>query len=307
MSFHPSIASTRRTLALSSLFIVAVGCGESAQHRRVDSIADAKAMETQSLATTLAEQKDSLVTVVLDAEKFLGQIDSSISRVKGLPKRERGKSAEGVLQQQLEARKDMLFKVDALVKRAQATASQLAAAKRRESGLKDDNAALRDSLDRHGKIIAELGATIQRQVAQITELQGTVQELSLANQKLGEELKVSLAENARVYYVIGREDDLVKKGIIVREGGMNLLMAHPGRTVHPSRTLDSALFQQIDAREVSKIVVPDPAKRYTIVSRHSLDDADVSDRKDASFKGDLRIPDAKKFWATSRYLILVQG
>ena len=53
--------------------------------------------------------------VVLDADAFITQVDSQMSRVKNLPRRERKQQAEGVLQDQLEARQDMLFKVNALV------------------------------------------------------------------------------------------------------------------------------------------------------------------------------------------------
>lgn len=293
--------------ALLACTLLLAACGESAEHRRTDSLTAANAAEQARLAATLAEQKDSLMTVVLEADRFFGEIDSSIARVKGLPDRRRDRQAEGVLQEQLEARKDMLFKVDALVKRAQSTAAQLAEAKRREAGLRKDNAALRDSLTKEQRLVAQLGETIQRQLAQIGQLETTVAELTDANAKLGEELRVSLASNARVYYIVGREDDLVKKGVIVREGGMNLLVAHPGRTTQPARRLDPALFTAIDAREVSRIPMPDSTKRYRIVSRHSLDDAEVRERKNTSFKGDLRITDANRFWAASRYLIVVQG
>lgn len=297
-----------RALLAATFVLSAAACGETAEHRRADSVAAVKATEQQTLATQLSAQKDSLMSVVLDADRFLGQIDSSISRVKGLPARDRGKlETEGVLQDQLEARKDLLFKVNALVKRAQSTASQLAAAKRREAGLKADNATLRDSLDKDARLIAEMGQTIERQLGEITQLQTTVSQLTEANTKLGEELRVTQSAVARAYYVIGTEDQLVKKGIIVREGGMNLLVARPGRTVHAARQLDPALFTEIDAREISRITVPDSTKRYRIVSRHSLDAAEVRDRKNTSFKGDLHITDAPRFWAASKFLIVVEG
>lgn len=305
---HPAALRAHRVVIAASLIFGAAACGESAAHRQADSVAAAESVQQHVLATRLSAQKDSLMTVVLDADQFIGQVDSSISRVKGLPARKRGPSQpEGVLQEQLEARRDMLFKVDALVKRAQVTASQLADSKRRETVLRRDNATLRDSLGKDERLIAQLGETIGRQLSQITELQASVGQLTAANTQLGEELRVSLASSARVYYVIGSEDELVKKGIIVREGGMNLLVMRPGRTVHPARRLDHAQFTAIDAREVSRISVPDSTRRYRVVSRHSLDDAEVANRKDATFQGDLRITDANRFWAASRYLIVIES
>lgn len=304
---HRTAWQASRAVLAATILIAASACRESAEHREADSLAAVQSDEQLALAGRLSAQKDSLMSVVLEADAFIGQIDSSISRVKNLPRRTRGKrQSEGVLQDQLEARKDMLFRVDALVKRAQATAAQLAESKRRESTLRKDNATLRDSLGKDEVLIAQLGETIQRQLKEISELQTSVGQLTDANAKLGEELRVSLSSNARVFYVIGREDELLKKGIIVREGGMNLLVARPGRTVHPARQLDHSLFTAIDAREVSRIAVPDSTKRYRVVSRHSLDDAEVENRKDASFRGDIRITDANRFWAASRYLIVIQ-
>lgn len=304
---HRTACQASRAVLAATILIAASACRESAEHREADSLAAVQSDEQLALAGRLSAQKDSLMSVVLDADAFIGQIDSSISRVNNLPRRKDKKQSEGVLQDQLEARKDMLFRVDALVKRAQATAAQLAESKRRESGLRKDNATLRDSLGKDEVLIAQLGETIQRQLTEISELQTSVGQLTDANAKLGEELRVSLSSNARVFYVIGREDELLKKGIIVREGGMNLLVARPGRTVHPARQLDHSLFTAIDAREVSRIAVPDSTKRYRVVSRHSLDDAEVENRKDASFRGDIRITDANRFWAASRYLIVIQS
>lgn len=305
---HATARRANRAVVAVTLLVALTACRESAEHRTADSLAAAEAVQQLALSTQLAAQKDSLMSVVLDADAFIGQIDSSISRVKGLPARSRkGAQAEGVLQEQLEARRDMLFKVDALVRRAQVTASQLAESKRREKGLREENASLRDSLGKDEQLIAQLGVTIQRQLGEIGTLQASVAQLNEANAKLGEELKVSLASNARVFYVIGKEDELLRKGIIVREGGMNLLVMRPGRTVHPARQLDNSQFTAIDAREVSRIAVPDSSKRYRVVSRHSLDAAEVEARRNATFQGDLRIKDPNSFWSASRYLIVIQS
>lgn len=299
----------RHSLVVTAALALAVtACGESAEHRAADSVAAVEAAEQARLGQELAAQKDSLMTVVLEADKFFGEIDSSLARVKDLPRRSADRAeAEGVLAQQIEARKDMLFRVDALVKRAQVTARQLAESKRRVRGLEGENAALRDSLAKDERLIAELGATIARQVTQIGELEGSVAALTSANERLGEELRVSLASNAKVYYVIGREDDLVKQGLLVREGGMNLLVVRRGRTLQPARQLDPAAFTAIDAREVTRIAMPDTTKRYRIVSRHPLEAAEVRQRDKDWFRGDLRITNAQAFWAPSRYLIIVQG
>src|SRR5205085_5833668 len=59
-------------------------------------------------------------------------------------------------------------------------------------------------------------------------------------------------------------------------------------------------------RNVQQITVPDTSRRYQIVSRQSLDDAEAPQRDGPSFRGNLKIKDIDKFWAPSKYLIIVE-
>jgi hypothetical protein len=93
---------------------------------------------------------------------------------------------------------------------------------------------------------------------------------------------------------------------VTKEGGANLLLARPGKTLVPNRVLNPEVFTAIDQRDSRTIVVPDSARRYRIVSRHSLDQADVSWRDERSFRGNLKIQNVEEFWKPSRFLILVE-
>jgi hypothetical protein len=246
------------------------------------------------------------MTVVLDADKFISQIDSQITRVKDLPAPKRKKDSESPIQDQLQARKDLLVRVNALVQRAQTTARELAVSRGHVKRLAADSAQFLQTVDNDQKMILELNATLQRQTTRLASMQVQVDSLAGANAKLGTELSLLQTASNKVYYIIGREDDLLKKGIVVREGGANLLLAHPGRTLQPARTLDASLFTSIDQREVHEIAVPDSSRQYAIVSRQSLDDADVTFRDRTAFKGNLKIKDADRFWSPSKYLIIVE-
>ena len=282
------------------------GCMSPSERARADSV---QALVTQQgqLMTKLTAERDSVSHVLGDADDFIGKIDSSISRVKGLPRSSRARRAsEGPLEDQVRQRKDMLRRVDALVARARETAKEVAALKDREKQLLAENGQLKDSLS----------ATSQRLLAdaqQIAELKGTIdsqaQTIATMQAKLDDFDKQLTAERAawnRAYYVIGTEDELLQKGVVVKEGGANLLIKRVGRTLVPARSLNASEFTPIDAREVHAISVPDTTKRYEIVSRQSLDDVKVAEREGMSFRGSLEIPDADKFWAPSRYLIIVQ-
>ena len=292
-----------RSFAVLAILAGASACKMSHEDVRADSVHVA---EQEKLTNQLAAQKDSLMTVVLDADKFISQIDSQITRVRDLPAPKRKKDSESPIQDQLQARKDLLVRVDALVKRAQNTARELAASRGHVKRLADDSTKFVQSLDSDQKLIADLHSTIQRQTARLNTMQVQVDSLAGANAKLGTELALLQTTHNKVYYVIGSEDELVKKGIVVREGGANLLLAHPGRTLQPARTLDPSLFTAIDQREVHEIPVPDSTRQYAIVSRQSLDDAEVATRNKTSFRGNLKIKDADRFWSPSRYLIILE-
>jgi septal ring factor EnvC (AmiA/AmiB activator) len=288
-------------LAAALVVLTAVtACGPSKEQRRADSARAAAAEQQTKLAKQLAAQKDSLTSVVLEADRFISQIDSQISRVKGLPRRKKAAdSLEGPLQQQIFARKQMLARVNALVQRANETSAQLAESRKQYKDLQAKNAELQSQIDRDQQMIAQLGETIQRQEGTITTLTARVD--SLAN-----DLALARAMYAKAFYVIGTQDELIQKGIVVQEGGANLLFAHPGRTLQPARTVDPDAFRAIDLREVRQIPVPDTTRNYKVVSRQSLDYADVAVRDQSTFRGNLKITNTDRFWAPSRFLIIVE-
>lgn len=298
--------NSNRIAPLVTLALVFTACKPSAEHQRADSTALATSTQQAALAAQLSAQKDSLTRVVLQADDFIIHIDSSVSAVKGLPKGKRPDTTLDPLARQIENRKAVTARVDALVERARATSAQLATARK-------TNAALRTQISNDSTLIAELNVTIKRQNAMIETLAARVDSLNAATQQLASSLnetKTTLAnvetERHKAYYVVGREDDLVKAGVIVREGGANLLFAHPGRTLQIARTPALDAFTPVDQRQMQLITMPDTTRRYRVVSRQSLDNAVVHDRDRDSFRGNLKIADASRFWAPSRYLVLVE-
>jgi regulator of replication initiation timing len=294
------------SIGLCALGGLVVGCMSPRDRARADSMQVLVTKQGQLMAT-LTAQRDSVSRVLGDADTFIGKIDSSISRVKGLPAKSKGKpGSEGPLEDQVRQRQDMLRRVNALVERARETAKEVAQLKQHEKELLAENGDLKDSLSADARRlaadaeqIAQMQGTIEQQAQQIAAFQAKLDDFDkqLANERLA---------MARAYYVIGTEDELIQKGVIVKEGGANLLIKRIGRTLVPARTLNADAFTSIDTREVHAIAVPDTTKRYQIVSRQSLDDVKVSERDGTSFRGSLEIPDAEKFWAASRYLIIVQ-
>jgi hypothetical protein len=291
--------TTRRLTFVTLSAVALTACGPTPEHKRADSAAAIATEQQTQLATQLSAQKDSLTRIVLQADDFIMKVDKSMSRVKGLPKGAKKNENLDPLARQVENRKLVMERVDALVARAQATASQLAKAN-------GNNAQLRQQIAADSALIVELNATIQRQTATIEGLSVRIDSLKNATQQLSTQLAAVETETAKAFYVVGKEDELVKRGVIVREGGANLLIAHPGRTLQIARSLPLDEFTTVDSRGLKDIAVPDSNRRYVVVSRQSLDNAQVAERKRNSFRGNLHIADAGKFWAPSKYLVLVE-
>ena len=293
-----------RLLAIVPVVALAAGC-DGHSRARADSLQVVAAQQSR-LSTQLSAQKDSLTRVIFDADAFISKIDSQIATVKGLPPQKRHKHMESPVAEQLVARKEMLARVDALVKRAKQTAVQLAEARKREQALRGENdqlkaqtAQLQQQLAQDQQMIEELGARIQRQTETIAALQGQVDSLTT-------EMRTADAARFRAYYIVGTEKELLEKGVVEREGGKRLLLVKVGRSLQPARTLKPELFTPIDQREMREIPLPDSTRRYRLVSRQSLDNAEVREREQATFRGPLKITNTDQFWAPSRYLILVE-
>lgn len=292
-----------RTLGIAALVSLAA-CNREAIARS-DSL-QLVVNEQQVLHTQLQEQlqaqKDSLTRVVLDADMFIGQMDSAIKTVRGMPRARRASGESTPLADQLTARKEVMERVDALVARAKQTAVQLAALEKKHEQatveLQSRVSEQASRIEQDAKLIADLGLTIERQRAMIASLEARVDSLNTA-------VKVANDRHYRAYYVIGTEKELLATGVAVKEGGANLLIARPGRTLVPARTLNAEAFTPIDQREVLEIQVPDTTRRYRLVSRQSLDAAEVTGREGLTFRGNIRITKPEEFWANSRYLILV--
>ena len=291
-----------RSLSAMALLALAA-CTDKAALARADTL-ESRLTEQQALANQLSAQKDSLTRVVLDADAFLGQMDSAISTVRGVGKRRR--ASTDPLADQLQARKDMQDRVVALVNRAKQTANQLAELQKKQQATEQANVQLQSQvseqltkIEQDALLVADLGATIERQNTQIAVLEARLD-------SLGTEVRTLGTRHYQAYYVVGTEDELIEKGVIAKEGGANLILARPGKTLVPARVLNPEHFTAIDQRDAKLIMVPDSTKRYRIVSRQSLDNADVPWRDERSFRGNLRIVAANEFWAPSRFLILVQ-
>jgi hypothetical protein len=107
-----------------------------------------------------------------------------------------------------------------------------------------------------------------------------------------------------VYYAVGTKDELIKRGIVTKEGSKFLVFG--GTRLEPARNLDPSAFTALDKTQQTSISLPRSDKKYKIVSRQSPSYLSSPVTKDGKVSGAVEISQPEEFWSPSKYLILVQ-
>jgi hypothetical protein len=160
-------------------------------------------------------------------------------------------------------------------------------------------------LAEYERSIQDMKATVERQQAEIVTLTQRVDSLTTANTVLIAKNTEMSAREDSVFVAIGSEKDLIKRGLIKKEGGTKLMFGR-GKTIVAARHLEPAQFQTISKLKDLTINLPDPNKTYRIVTRQDMHFAEPQDPKKGMVKGTLKIADPNAFWGGSKYLILVE-
>jgi flagellar biosynthesis chaperone FliJ len=244
--------------------------------------------------------------------RLVAEIERDLSRVRSL--RVQGDTSQ--IESAIEATSARLSlvqkKVTALINRLNASEARLRQIRNDSASHAAADAATMAQLKEHEQSIAELRTTVEQQRSEIAMLEQKVDSVVRANIVLVSQrdsvvivANTFAAREDSVFVAIGNEKELVQKGLVRREGG-TLLMFGRGKTMVPGRTLDPAQFTVLSKARDRQIALPRADKEYRIVSRQALEYTDLAKPKDALVRGTLTITDADKFWAPSKFLILVE-
>ena len=81
-----------------------------------------------------------------------------------------------------------------------------------------------------------------------------------------------------------------------------------GQTLVPGRELDPSEFRTFNKRQVREISLPDSTRPYRIASRQDLQALETPPNPDGEITGSvLKIADPERFWASSKFLIIVES
>jgi hypothetical protein len=279
------------------LLLGALACSPSKQvQQQLDSL------------TVAAAQKDSLLGEVADLAQFMSDVNSELAQVQ-LEGTEVIQATESPRQAE---RDTILGKIKVLNQKFDESETRLTETRRRIRSLSQVSDSLRSTLE---STVANYERVLESQRTTIATLEGQLENLRTENVRLtatvdtlGTEVEELRTENNTVYYVIGTEDALLESGIIEKQGGSRVLFifGKTGETLVPARDLDPAMFTPIDKWQVRDIVLPSAEKEYQIVSRQDVSQLATPPDEKGRVTGTLEILSPAEFWATSKYLIVVE-
>jgi hypothetical protein len=273
-------------------------------------------------ARTAEAQKDSLLTEVLETTQFVSDINSELAKAKSMSVKT-ASTDPGIpgAKKDREERVAALARVKAVIARLNESEAKLAETETRARSSRQRNARLLAQIETFKKTIEDLKATAEQQKTeyelalaekdtQIATLAGRVDTLTTENTQLGAE-KAALADTVSnltnykntVYFAAGTKDELVKRGVVTKEGSKFLVFG--GTRLEPARNLNPEAFTAIDKTQQTSIPLPRTDKKYKIVSRQSPTYLS-STVKDGKVSGTVEISQPEEFWSASKYLILVQ-
>jgi len=207
----------------------------------------------------------------------------------------------------LRASRDTLIqKIRYITARVREIEPKLQDSERRISELTSISDSLRNAL---AATMQNLQGVIDSQKEQIAALTEQVETLTAENVALKDTIENMSTEANTVYYVVGTKDELEQKGIVKEEGGARFLFVlwKSGKTLVPARSLDPSVFTPVDRRHFSQLPLPATDKEYRIVSRQDVGALETPPSGDGTITGRVKIADSARFWANSKYLIIVEG
>jgi hypothetical protein len=290
---------------LLALATASLGCQSRADLTKA--LADSKSAEAQ---------KDSLLTEVLETTQFVSDLNSELAKAKLVSLEVSEENGVPGAQQDKEERKATLERIRQVIDRLNESEVKLTATENRVKNAKIRNARLLAQITTYRQTIEDLKTAAEQQRAeteaiiadqrnQIASLSGRIDTLSLEKGWLIDTVAHLTRYKNRVYYAVGTKDELLKNGVVTKEGSKFLFFG--GTRLEPARRPNLDAFTMIDKTQTLSIPLPRTDKKYKIVSRQSPDylTGDVTEKGEV--KGVVEIGSPEEFWSASKYLILVQN
>jgi septal ring factor EnvC (AmiA/AmiB activator) len=272
----------------------------------------AKKLEVQSRELAqFSDEKDSIAMVLGETTRYISDVYSQVSNVAGAVAVT--KTLENI--DNLNYKNQVADKLAAISDVVTNYKQQMQQTEERIKTLKERNAGFAHKLTALEKTIGELKETIAKQEQRIAELSSELEitraerdrykaEALAKAKKLIEreqELVETQEELNTAYFIIGKLDELNKRGYIEKEGSVLIF----GGAWKPSDSLAvDENFTKIDIRQTTEIEMK--SKYYRIVSPHDVKLLRPRSNEAESVPYTLKISRPERFWSQSKILIIAE-
>jgi DNA repair exonuclease SbcCD ATPase subunit len=297
--FKPTLPMKKLSLFVALLAILASCNNEEKQ--RCKELADENAMLRESTQTR-DQQIEDITATVNDVESNLSNIEKNQSDIAAMRSQPTSENAT-----QKDRINDMLNNINTYVaantKKIDSLETRLQKSKVKSNGLQVLITRLRKQVAAKQMQIDTLMAQVEGLTGQVTELSGNLsareQELQTRNSELAtrtQELSAKDTELNRAFFAVGTKKELLKQGIMLKEGGVLGL----GKSKSVNNNLDNSKFRELSIKNTSDIEVG-VAKKPVLVSRHPSGSYTFLN---SDGKVTLKITDPAKFWSQTRYAVV---
>lgn len=284
----------KKFLIAIAIVVVAASCGNK---QEVDKL---KA-ENQKLSQLVSVKDTTLNNIFMS----LSEVEENLEAVKQKQNIISVTTKQGELSRDVKDRiKDDIAQINELLEKnkqtianLQGTAKRLKAANLKIDGLEKMIAELTRQNGEKDAEIASLKEQLTKLNFQLAELNTRVDTLTTRKQALEENVTARTNELNTAYFVIGSQKELEQKGIINRSGGFIGI----GKTATVNANINLDAFTKIDIRTFQGIEIGH--KNVKILSTHPSDSYNLKvDSK--NFCSGIEITNSKKFWQSSKYLVI---
>jgi vacuolar-type H+-ATPase subunit I/STV1 len=290
---------------------VLAGCNTETK-QQLATIAKVDSLRVDSLSAVRKE----LMAEVMSSTEFVTDINRELAKARALASKQPATlETSSEMTATNEQRKAIVARITHLVARLDSVQNRLSATRARVAQLTKEDSALVAKVAEYEKSVAELQASAEKERAEfqavinqktteIAQLASRIDTLTTVRTALVDTVSQLTNEKNTAYYVVGTKEELIKKGVLVAEGGKRFFVLG-GRNVVPARELDPSAFTKVDRLTARQIQLPEG--EYKILSRQNVSFAKPQAEKDGKIAGGLTIEQPERFWETSRFLIIVRS
>lgn len=251
-----------------------------------------------------AQDRDKLYDEVMDAARFVSDIQLELSNARAKSMRGKSRLTASELERPTRSRAELLGDLKQVLAHLDSLEARVATLESKSSSMSKMSAQM-ISLQ---KTIASLRAAAIDQQQQVENLTAELASTKRERDDLAGQV-VTMKDEANLVYMVAKPlPDLLKSGILVEEGGRKGFLGlggKKGQTLVPGRNLRESDFTTLNM-SADSVLTLQPGHTYKIASRHNGELLSPGPNPYGLLPSRMRILDPARFWATSRFLILIE-